>query len=99
LVVVSLHSLDDRIVKTFLSDRSDTRGGSRHAPEVRRHAPTFQVLTKRPLTPEDDEIARNPRARSAKLRAAERTDMAARRGVPAGLLPHVPALSSVLKAR
>ena len=99
LVVVSFHSLEDRIVKTFLSDRGDTRGGSRHAPEVRRHAPTFQVLTKRPLTPDDEEIASNPRARSAKLRAAERTDAAARRGVPANLLPHLPALSSVLKGR
>ena len=34
LVVVSFHSLEDRIVKTFLADRGDTRGGSRHAPEV-----------------------------------------------------------------
>jgi 16S rRNA (cytosine1402-N4)-methyltransferase len=99
LVAVSFHSLEDRIVKTFLADRGDTRGGSRHAPEVRRHAPTFQVLTKRPLAPDDDEVARNPRARSAKLRAAERTDTAARRGVPAGMLPHLPALSSVLKGR
>jgi 16S rRNA (cytosine1402-N4)-methyltransferase len=99
LVVVAFHSLEDRIVKTFLADRGDTRGGSRHAPEVRRHAPTFQVLTKRPLMPDDDEIAGNPRARSAKLRAAERTDTAARRGVPARLLPHLPALSSVLKVR
>jgi 16S rRNA (cytosine1402-N4)-methyltransferase len=49
--------------------------------------------------PEDDEVARNPRARSAKLRAAERTDAAARRGVPASLLPHLPALTSVLKGR
>jgi 16S rRNA (cytosine1402-N4)-methyltransferase len=99
LVVVSFHSLEDRIVKTFLADRNDTRGGSRHAPEVRRHAPTFQVLTKRPVMPEDDEVARNPRARSAKLRAAERTDAAARCGVPASLLPHLPALTSVLKGR
>ena len=99
LVVVSFHSLEDRIVKTFLADRGDTRGGSRHAPEVRRHAPTFQILTKRPLTPDDDEVAHNPRARSAKLRAAERTDAAVQRGVPAGLLPHLPALSSVLKGR
>jgi len=98
-VVVSFHSLEDRIVKTFLADRGDTRGGSRHAPEVRRHAPTFGVLTKRPLTPEEDEVASNPRARSAKLRAAERTDKAARHSVPAHLLPHLHALSSVLKGR
>jgi 16S rRNA (cytosine1402-N4)-methyltransferase len=99
LVVVSFHSLEDRIVKTFLVNRSDTRGGSRHAPEVRRQPPTFQVLTKRPVMPDDDEVARNPRARSARLRAAERTDAAARRGEPVGLLPHLPALSSVLKGR
>jgi 16S rRNA (cytosine1402-N4)-methyltransferase len=99
LVVVSFHSLEDRIVKSFFTDRGDTRGGSRHAPEVRRHAPIFQVLTKRPLKPEEDEVARNPRARSAKLRAAERIDAAARRGVPLRLLPHLPALSSVRKGR
>jgi 16S rRNA (cytosine1402-N4)-methyltransferase len=99
LVVVSFHSLEDRIVKTFLGDRGDTRAGSRHAPEVRRHAPTFQILTKRPLTPDEDEVDNNPRARSAKLRAAERIDGAARRGLPPRLLPHLPALSSVLKGR
>jgi 16S rRNA (cytosine1402-N4)-methyltransferase len=99
LVVVSFHSLEDRIVKTFLADRAETRGGSRHAPETRRPAPAFQVLTKRPLTADADEVAGNPRARSAKLRAAERTAAAARRGVPAGLLPHLPSLSAVLKGR
>jgi 16S rRNA (cytosine1402-N4)-methyltransferase len=99
LVVVSFHSLEDRIVKTFLADRGDTRAGSRHAPEVKRHAPTFRILTRRPLTPDEDEVAGNPRARSAKLRAAERTDAAARRGFPPRLLPHLPALSSVLKGR
>jgi 16S rRNA (cytosine1402-N4)-methyltransferase len=99
LVVVSFHSLEDRIVKTFLADRGDTRAGSRHAPEVRHHASIFHALTKRPLTPDEDEVARNPRARSAKLRAAERTEAAARRGLPPHLLPHLPALSSVLKGR
>jgi len=99
LVIVSFHSLEDRIVKTFLTDRSNTRGGSRHVPEVRRHAPTFQVLTKRPLTADDEEVANNPRARSAKLRAAERTATAPRRGIPAALLPHLPSLSAVLKGR
>jgi 16S rRNA (cytosine1402-N4)-methyltransferase len=99
LVVVSFHSLEDRIVKTFLADRAITRAGSRHAPEVRHHAPIFQLLTKRPVTADEDEVAGNPRARSAKLRAAERTDAAARRSIPAGLLPHLPALSSVLKGR
>jgi 16S rRNA (cytosine1402-N4)-methyltransferase len=99
LVVVSFHSLEDRIVKTFLADRGDTHAGSRHAPEVRHHAPIFQVLTRRPVTPDEDEIAANPRARSAKLRAAERTEAAARRSVPPLLLPHLPSLSAVLKGR
>jgi 16S rRNA (cytosine1402-N4)-methyltransferase len=99
LVVVSFHSLEDRIVKTFLADRAKTRGGSRHAPEPRRAPTTFQVLTKRPLTADEDEIAANPRARSAKLRAAERTGAPARRGVPTGLLPHLPSLAAVLKGQ
>src|SRR5439155_19406579 len=74
LAAVSFHSLEDRIVKAFLVDRSESRGGSRHAPQVKRVAPTFRVVTKRPVTADDDEITRNPRARSAKLRAAERTE-------------------------
>lgn len=99
LAVVSFHSLEDRIVKSFLTDRSDTRGGSRHAPEVERPAPTFRVLTKRPVVADEDEVGRNPRARSAKLRAAERTDVKARAGVPPGLMPGLPSLADVLKGR
>lgn len=74
LVVISFHSLEDRIVKTFLNDRSRVGGGSRHAPERQTPAPGFVVLTRRPVTASEEEIARNPRARSAKLRAAERTE-------------------------
>jgi 16S rRNA (cytosine1402-N4)-methyltransferase len=99
VVAVSFHSLEDRIVKSFLNERSDTRGGSRHAPERKRPAPTFSVLTKRPVVPDEKEIARNPRARSAKLRAAERTDAPAREGVTAGLLPRLPSLDDVLRER
>ncbi|MBR0992699.1 16S rRNA (cytosine(1402)-N(4))-methyltransferase RsmH [Bradyrhizobium japonicum] len=73
LVVVSFHSLEDRIVKNFLSERSKTGGGSRHLPEVAQIPPSFQLLTRRPVVAGDDEVAHNPRARSAKLRAAERT--------------------------
>jgi 16S rRNA (cytosine1402-N4)-methyltransferase len=73
LVVVSFHSLEDRIVKNFLADRGKLTAGSRHLPEVAQAVPSFQILTKRPVVPGEAEIASNPRARSAKLRAAERT--------------------------
>jgi 16S rRNA (cytosine1402-N4)-methyltransferase len=99
LVVVSFHSLEDRIVKSFLADRAETRSGSRHAPEVKRPVPTFRVLTKRPVIADEDEIARNPRARSAKLRAGERTDAPARPHEPDELLPRLPSLAAVLKGR
>jgi len=99
LVVVSFHSLEDRIVKTFLASRAETRGGSRHAPEVRRAAPSFTVLTKRPVVADEAEIADNPRARSAKLRAGARTGAAAHRDDAADLLPRLPALADVVRGR
>jgi 16S rRNA (cytosine1402-N4)-methyltransferase len=95
LVVVAFHSLEDRIVKTFLSGRSGTRGRSRHQPELMRKPATFRLLTKRPVTPDNDEIAANPRARSAKLRAAERTEAPARTE-PAEILVNAPSLAQVL---
>src|SRR5580692_9458627 len=94
LVVVSFHSLEDRIVKNFLADRGKAGGGSRHLPEVAQSAPSFGILTKRPVTPGADEIAANPRARSAKLRAAERTTAAAH---AAAALPAWPVLASVMR--
>ena len=97
LVAVSFHSLEDRIVKSFFTDRSETRGGSRHAPELNRPAPTFRVLTKRPAVADADEVARNPRARSAKLRAAERSDEPARADDASDLLPRLPTLADILK--
>ncbi|MGP0091717.1 MAG: 16S rRNA (cytosine(1402)-N(4))-methyltransferase RsmH [Xanthobacteraceae bacterium] len=99
LVVVAFHSLEDRIVKTFLSDRSRISGGSRHRPQPAQEAPTFHVLTKRPVVADAAEVAHNPRARSAKLRAAERTEAAPRSGVPADLLPRLPSLTDALKGR
>jgi 16S rRNA (cytosine1402-N4)-methyltransferase len=94
LVVVSFHSLEDRIVKNFFAGRGKAVGGSRHLPEVAQAAPSFQILTKRPVTPDEREISTNPRARSAKLRAAERTDAPAH---AADALPAWPKLSDVAR--
>ncbi len=75
LCVVTFHSLEDRIVKSFLSVRAGrTPAGSRHAPPVQAGAaPSFQLLFNGAQAPSDAEVAANPRARSAKLRAAVRT--------------------------
>jgi 16S rRNA (cytosine1402-N4)-methyltransferase len=99
LVAVSFHSLEDRIVKTFLADRASARAGSRHAPEVKRPAPSFRLLTRRPVTADEEEVARNSRARSAKLRAAERTAAAAQAGDAARLLPRLPSLADIMRGR
>jgi 16S rRNA (cytosine1402-N4)-methyltransferase len=94
LVVVSFHSLEDRIVKNFLVERGKSGGGSRHLPELAQARQSFSILTKRPLTPGDDEIRDNPRSRSAKLRAAQRTD-APPQDAPA--LPQWPTLAGVMR--
>ena len=75
LAVVSFHSLEDRIVKTFLAERSgNLPGTSRHAPPAAGGpAPSFTLVFSGARTPAAAEIAANPRARSARLRAAERT--------------------------
>lgn len=74
LVVVSFHSLEDRIVKVFLATRSGRGGGSRHAPVQGVSQPTFRIEGKWPVVAGEAENAANPRARSAKLRAAIRLD-------------------------
>ena len=89
LVVVTFHSLEDRIAKSFFTERS-----RRSAPS--QPAATFRALTKRPIVPDEAEISANPRARSAKLRAAERTDAPIDAGASPGSLPRVPALSDVV---
>jgi len=94
LAVVSFHSLEDRIVKNFLVERARAGGGSRHLPVIAQAAPSFHILTKRPVTPDEDEVAANPRARSAKLRAAERTEAPAQR---AAALPAWPTLAAVMR--
>jgi len=77
LAVVSFHSLEDRIVKQYLNAHSTAAPrGSRHAPE-RATSANYRLLTTRPRMPDATEIERNPRARSARLRAAERLRVAA----------------------
>jgi 16S rRNA (cytosine1402-N4)-methyltransferase len=75
LVVVAFHSLEDRIVKRFLAERSGrTPRPSRHVPESGRSSQpaAFRLLSRQAVRPRPEEIAANPRARSARLRAAER---------------------------
>jgi 16S rRNA (cytosine1402-N4)-methyltransferase len=73
LVVISFHSLEDRIVKQFMQRDSRNCICPPEQPTCTcGHRATLKILTKRPVTPGPEEIARNPRARSGRLRAAER---------------------------
>lgn len=76
LVVVTFHSLEDRMVKAFLTERTgNAPGGSRHAPvAIETRKPSFDLLFKGAREAGEAELAANPRARSAKIRAAVRTD-------------------------
>jgi len=81
LAVVSFHSLEDRRVKTFLQERSGAGPRpSRHLPQLAgaEKLPTFRLVKKGSIKPSSEETARNPRARSARLRVAERTDVPSR---------------------
>ncbi|MEL6752141.1 MAG: 16S rRNA (cytosine(1402)-N(4))-methyltransferase RsmH [Pseudomonadota bacterium] len=78
LVVVSFHSLEDRLVKRFLLDRAESAGGSRHMPVVVTAEPTFALTKRNAISAGAEEAQLNPRARSAKLRFAIRTEAAPR---------------------
>jgi 16S rRNA (cytosine1402-N4)-methyltransferase len=94
LAVVTFHSLEDRIVKQFLLARSGrSPAGSRHLPAGEAATPTFVPVGRGPVAPGEAECARNPRARSAKLRAAERTD-----APPGSALPSIEALAALPRA-
>lgn len=81
LVVVTFHSVEDRMVKRFLTARAGAGGNAnRFAPEVERDAPAFTMTSRKAISADADELAINPRARSAKLRIATRTD------APAGMI-------------
>ena len=96
LVVVTFHSLEDRIVKKFFSDRTGASRGSRHLPDLQVIAPTFTQFRKGATDPSEAEIARNPRSRSAKLRFGLRTDAPARSNVSFFDLPALPQLQATL---
>jgi 16S rRNA (cytosine1402-N4)-methyltransferase len=73
LVVIAYHSLEDRLVKHFFRDRSTEPRGPRGLPAPPdAPAPVLRVITRRPIRPDREETADNPRARSARLRVAER---------------------------
>lgn len=73
LAVVAFHSLEDRMIKRFLQARSSAAPSpSRHLPAVEKAKPRYRLVGKFPTAPSEAEVAANPRARSAKLRAAEK---------------------------
>lgn len=76
LVIVTFHSLEDRIVKHFLRERSgNLAGGSRYRPvKADGPEPTFTLASRKAIDPTESEMADNPRSRSARLRVAIRTD-------------------------
>ena len=74
LAVVTFHSLEDRVVKRYLAARSGGSGrANRYAPETIEEKPQFDLISRRAIGPDKDELEQNPRSRSAKLRVAMRT--------------------------
>lgn len=83
LAVVTFHSLEDRIVKRFMAAGSGESGGpNRHSPGERAQRPRFERVTRKAIAADSEEIARNPRSRSARLRIARRLD------APPARVPH-----------
>jgi 16S rRNA (cytosine1402-N4)-methyltransferase len=96
LSVVTFHSLEDRIAKRFLRARSGAEPqGSRHAPLTSSVLPAFDLLTRKAIEASPAELAINPRARSARLRAGRRTAAPAQRIDPKALgLPDIGAVTA-----
>ena len=75
LVVVTFHSLEDKIVKYFFKSLSENKSISRYSPVVKQADTLFNLIQKKPITPSDEEIIENPPSRSAKFRyAIKKTD-------------------------
>lgn len=95
LAVVTFHSVEDRIVKRFFQHGAGTQGsGNRYAPVSEGPAATWEPVTKKAVGPDDEELAINPRSRSARLRVARRTEAPARASDPRALgAPELPGKS------
>jgi 16S rRNA (cytosine1402-N4)-methyltransferase len=79
LAVATFHSLEDRVVKRFFQTAAgDAPNANRYAPEMGKTTARFDLITRKAVGPDDSELAENPRARSAKLRVARRTDAPAK---------------------
>ncbi len=86
LVVVTFHSLEDRMVKRFMQIRSgNAPRANRYAPETEADAPRFEKVTRKAIEADEAECAANPRARSARLRIARRLDAPAAYTAPAAM--------------
>ncbi len=95
LAAISFHSLEDRLVKTFLASRSQAPATSRHAPEAKALPTTFAAVQRKALVAGAEELKINPRSRSAKLRVAARTDAPARNDDPLSiLLARIPSMEA-----
>ena len=70
IVVVSFHSLEDKIIKYFFRSLSETKSISRYMPKIKEKTNLFKLINKKPITPSIQEIKENPPSRSAKLRFA-----------------------------
>ncbi|MFN3662685.1 16S rRNA (cytosine(1402)-N(4))-methyltransferase RsmH [Yoonia sp.] len=86
LAVVTFHSVEDRMVKRFLQARSgNNANANRYAPEIAQITPAFRMEKRKAIGPDEQELAENPRSRSAKMRIAIRTDAPAQEIDPADL--------------
>lgn len=98
LAVVSFHSLEDRMVKNFLRARAEAPATSRHALPSANFVPSFSLIGRSGVTASEAEIARNPRARSARLRAAQRLSAPAHAPSDENFLPRATPVARLSEA-
>ena len=74
ILIVSFHSIEDKIVKYFFKNYSEIKNSSRYLPNKASNSKCFKLINKKPITPTDEELKLNPPSRSAKLRFAIKTN-------------------------